>query len=115
MNMENLLGEELSGSIKKVRIKNDDYEELVFFAKHGINLQNLLTEKLGPVIKGEKPNASPFEKEIIEKAIGIANSNGGIDDDQFLYGGIVESFKIVIMIWPWQDNEHLTIKKFIVT
>ena len=111
MKMETLLGERLSGSIKKVRVNNNNYEELVFLAKNSRSLHEILTEKLGPAVKGNHQE----KREMIETAIEIANSNGGIDDHQFLYGGIHESLKIVILIWPWQDNEHLTVKKFIVT
>jgi len=111
MNMETLLGDELNGSIKKIRTSTDNYEELVFLAEKSSNLHEMLTEKLGVVIKN---GSDKSETGMLETAIEIANSNGGIDDDQFLYGGVVDSTKIVIMIWPWQDNEHLTVKKFII-
>ncbi|NOG44940.1 MAG: hypothetical protein HND50_06900 [Calditrichaeota bacterium] len=108
--METLIGENLSTSIKKVRINNDKYEELIFLNKESTNLHDFLSQKLGSAINGN-PNDGNVMR---DTAIEIANSNGGIDDDQFLYGGEIESTKIVLMIWPWQDNEHLTIKKFIV-
>ena len=111
MKLENIIGKKLSESIKTVRTSNTNYEELVFLAENNSTLHEVLTEKLGPVIKGGNEIE---ETMMIMAAIETANSNGGIDDDQFLYGGILNSLKIVIMIWPWQDNEHLTIKKFIV-
>jgi hypothetical protein len=113
MKIENLLEEKLSESIKSIRVSNENYEELVFLNKNGTSLHEDLTKKLGPVINNKSVGSPQKATEIIETAIETANSNGGIDDDQFLYGGMYNSFKVVIMIWPWQDNEHITIKKFI--
>ncbi len=110
MIMETLIGEELGKSIKNIRVNNDNYEELVLINSSNGDLHETLTAKLGPAIKGSKIEQS----EIIETAIQVANANGGIDDDQFLYGGEYESKKIVVMIWPWQDGKNLTIKKYII-
>ena len=111
MNVETLLGDKLKASIKNVRTSDENYEELVFLTVNSSGLHDILIKKLGVDIKSESDNP---ETGMTEKAIEIAKTNGGIDDNQFLYGGIVESIKIVIMIWPWKDNEHLTIKKFII-
>ncbi len=114
MNLETMIGEELSSFIKTVRVNNERYEELVFINSKDSNLHSVLTQKLGAAINGNYKSNNLQENEIVEAAIEIANSNGGIDDDQFLYAGIYNSVTIVVMIWPWQNNEYMTIKKFIV-
>jgi len=111
MNIETLLGDKLKASIENIRTSSEFYEELVFLIEDSSELHDSIISKLGAEIKSASDNP---ESGMTAPAINIAETNGGIDENQFLYGGIVDSIKIVIMIWPWQDNEHLTIKKFII-
>ena len=119
MKINTLIGEELYNAIHEMRSSSDQYEELVFFSKDISDWYRILTEKLGPpVITAEKINLDDASKETIsskkDAALKLAKSYGGISKGQTLYYGTYDSTVISIMIWPWQDNAHVTLKKIIV-
>ena len=119
MKINTLIGEELFSAIHEMRTSSDQYEELVFFSKDISDWNEILTEKLGlPVITAEKINLDDASKEAIsskkDAALKLAKSYGGISKGQTLYYGTYEATVISIMIWPWQDNAHVTLKKIIV-
>lgn len=118
MKIENLVGEELCNSINEIRESSENYEELVFFSKDISNWNRILTEKLGPpLISAEEIEIEDSSEEILsskkDAALKLANSFGGICKGQTLYYGTYNSTVILIMIWPWQDKEHVTLKKVI--
>ena len=118
MKIENLVGEELWNSINELRESSENYEELVFFSKDMSKWNRILTEKLGhPIISAEEIEIEDSSKEILsskkDAALKHANSFGGISKGQTLYYGTYNSTVILIMIWPWQDKEHVTLKKII--
>ena len=118
MRMANLVEEELGNSINEIRESSENYEELVFFSKDISHWNRILTEKLGPpLISEENIKIEDSSKEILssekDDALKVANSLGGICKGQTLYYGTYNSTVILIMIWPWQDKEHVTLKKVI--
>jgi hypothetical protein len=118
MKIENLVGTELCNSINEIRASSENYEELVFFSKDISNWNGILTEKLGPpLISNDKIKVEDSSEEILsskkDAALKLANSYGGISKGQTLYYGTYNSTVILIMIWPWQDNAHVTLKKVI--
>ena len=116
MKIENLVGEELCNSINKIRESSENYEELVFFSKDISNWNRILTEKLGPPLISAEEIEDSSEDILSSKkdaALKLANSFGGIYKGQTLYYGTYNSTVILIMIWPWQDKEHVTLKKVI--
>ena len=119
MKINTLIGEELYNAIHEMRSSSDQYEELVLFSKDISGWKRILTEKLGPpVISAEKMEIDDASKEILaskkDAALKLAKSYGGIGKGQTLYYGTYDSTVISIMIWPWQDNAHVTLKKIIV-
>jgi len=118
MKIENLVGEELCNSINEIRESSENYEELVFFSKDISSWNRILTEKLGPpLISAEEIEIENSSEETLsskkDAALKLANSFGGISKGQTLYYGTYNSAVILIMIWPWQDKEHVTLKKII--
>ncbi len=114
MKIKYIVGERLSSSIKEVREDTENYEQVILFSKDMDNWNRILTEKLGsPLI-----SAGEMKNEVLSEDLTVAlkevDSFGGIQKAQTLYYGIHESSKILIMIWPWQDGEHVNLKKVIV-
>ena len=119
MKIENLVGQELCDSIKEIRESSGKYEEVVFFSKDISTWNRILTEKLGPpLVSAEEFKIEDTSKEILsskkDAALKLANSFGGISKGQTLYYGTYNLTEILIMIWPWQDKAHVTLKKAIV-
>ena len=105
MKLEDIVDGELSNSVTEIRQNSLNYEEIVFLTKDMSAWDKVLTEKLGPPVNSEKKNGST--------ALDLADTYGGIRNGQTLYFGTYESMQILIMIWPWQDNKHITLKKII--
>lgn len=109
MKIEKILGEELSCSVKEIRKDTHNYAELVFFSKDIPNWNKILSDKFGqPLISEDAADkASPGKK----PAEVLADCIGGVRKGQSLYYGTQDSFKVLIMMWPWKDNNHVTLKK----
>jgi hypothetical protein len=105
MKLEDIVDGELSNTLTEVRQNSLKYEEIVFLTENMSAWDKILTEKFGPSLNSEKQTDSAV--------LDLANANGGIRNGQTLYYGIYESKEILIMIWPWQDNKHVTLKKII--
>ena len=119
MKIAELVGEVLWSAIKELRENSDSYEEIVVFNKDLSQWNKVLKEKLGPPLDHDGKNEADESSDKISSAektaaLDKANSCGGIRGNQTLYYGTYESQKLMIMIWPWQDNKHTTLKKVIV-
>jgi len=118
MKLETLVGKELCGSIIESRIDTGSYEEVVIPSKDLSAWNKNLIEKLGPpLISTEDIEIVSASEDVLASKIDIAlefaESFGGIGEGQTLYHGIYDSAVILIMIWPWQNNINVTIKKAI--
>ena len=112
MNFETLVGKELCSSIFELRENTDSYEEVVVLSQDISTWKTLLTEKLGPpLLSPEKYNDQDSSK--IDAALQLSEPFGGIAEGQTLYHGTYNSTVILIMIWPWQNNINVTLKKAI--
>ena len=119
MKILNLVGEALCNSIKETRESSAKYEEVVFFSKDVSSWNRILTEKLGyPLATPEEFEIENTSREILssrkDAALKLADSFGGISKGQTLYHGTYNLTEILIMIWPWQDKAHVTLKKVII-
>ena len=120
MIIEQLVGEELGGTLSEVRERSELYEEVVFFKKDSPEWHRVLTSKLGPPLiseegklsDGNNPSITEVQKKI---ALKLADSLGGIREGQTLYFGKLEDSKVVVMIWPWQDDIHVTLKEVVLS
>ena len=118
MKLETLVGKELCNSIIEVRENTKTYEEVVLLSEDISAWNKILTEKLGPpLISKEEYEIVGTSADVlsskIDVALELANPLGGISEGQTLYHSIYESTVILIMIWPWQNNKNVTLKKAI--
>ena len=118
MKLETLVGKELCNSIIEVRENTKTYEEVVLPSEDMSAWNKILTEKLGPpLISKEEYDIVGSSADVlsskIDVALELANPLGGISEGQTLYHSIYESTVILIMIWPWQNNKNVTLKKAI--
>jgi hypothetical protein len=119
MKLEDLAGKELYEALIEIRDNSDIYEEVVLLKKDLPGWNKALSEKLGPpLISTEEYDILNASEDVlaskIDLALESANSFGGIDEGQTLYHGVYDSTVVLIMIWPWQDNVKVTLKKAIV-
>ena len=116
MRIEQIISDKLYDSVKNIRESSEQYEEFVILQKDISDWNEILTEKLGSPISPAGNNGS--SEELLSSkdftALKLAESHGGIRKDQTLHYGSINSSEILIMIWPWQDNNHVTIRKIIV-
>jgi len=118
MKLENLVGKQLCSEVAEIREAEDNYEEIVLFSKDLAAWNEILTEKLGPPLISKEEYEIVNESEDVKKsqidlALESAEKFGGIAEGQTLYYGICDSTVILILIWPWQDNVKVTLKKAI--
>ncbi len=118
MKLENLVGKELCGAAIEVRDSSEVYEEVVLLVKDLASWMDVLSEKLGsPLITADEYEIVGSSEDVkaskIDLALESAKSFGGINQGQTLYHGVYDSTVILIMIWPWQDNVKVTLKKAI--
>ena len=118
MKLETLVGKQLLGAVAEIREEDDDYEEIVLYNKDLPAWNEILTEKLGPPLISKEQYEIVNESEDVKKsqidlALESAEQFGGIAEGQTLYYGICDSAVILILIWPWQDNVKVTLKKAI--
>jgi len=118
MKLEALIGKELYGTIVETREYSDSYEEVVFLREGMPAWNKVLTEKLGPALISTEEYEIVNESEDvlvskIDIAVELAKAYGGIYEGQMLYHSVYESTVFLILIWPWQDNMKVTLKKAI--
>ncbi|MCK4809874.1 MAG: hypothetical protein KAS99_02930 [Candidatus Omnitrophica bacterium] len=89
--------------ISEKRDMSDDYTELVFYTKDLDEWNKIFIDTLGPAIKPPGIKAS-------DNDMALTRDYGGIQDNQTLFKKEFESVVIIAMLWPWQDNEHITLK-----
>ncbi len=89
--------------VSEKRDMSDDYNELVFYTKDVDEWNRILIDTLGPAVKPPGMKAG-------EEHVALARNYGGIYDNQTLFEKEFESVVIIAMFWPWQDNEHITLK-----
>ena len=100
--------EELKGTIKDIdvaerRTDNDNYLEVVIVKRNLAALLFKLDTFFGPVAcTGESVLASSVRQVIKEF--------GGLTTGQTLYFYEKAGNFIFVMLWPWHDGEHITLK-----
>lgn len=118
MELENLVGKELYDAAVEVRERSENYEEIVLLVKDIADWNKVLVEKLGPpLISKEEYEILNASEDVLASNIDVALEStqpfGGIVEGQTLYYSVYDSTVILIMIWPWQDNVKVTLKKAI--
>jgi len=90
----------------KIENKNDiskDFVERVFLKNELKDWEKILSDLLGPAAK-------PAGEKTTEAFLDLTIKYGGILDDQTLFYKKFEDSSIIAMIWPWKDNNQVTLK-----
>lgn len=90
-------------TIDERRSLTDDYAEVVLLNKERDQWNKILVEVLDPAIK-------PTGQVATEEDLQLTEDYGGIHDNQTLFKKEFDGFTIIVMLWPWQDNVHTTLK-----
>lgn len=90
-------------TIYEMRCDRDDYYEVVVLNHEIEGWEKALSSILGPPRKpkGVKPS---------EDDLNLTRSSGGIRLNQTLYERSFGDYVIIAKFWPWDDNEHTTLK-----
>lgn len=92
--------------IYQKRSITDEYLELVFYNRDIGKYNNVLTDVLGEPVKPQ--GIKPSKDDLL-----FTEHYGGIMKNQTLFKKDFSNITIAAMFWPWQDNEHTTLKAFI--
>lgn len=119
MKLVDLVGKKLCDAILECRDDTSDYEEVVLLNKDLPGWIKALSEKLGlPLISTEEYETLGITEgslaSKIDHALDLAHPYGGIGEGQTLYHGVYDFTGVLVMIWPWQDNVKVTLKKVII-
>lgn len=90
-------------NVAETRDRGDDYWEFVVYNQDLPDWTALLTESLGTAAKpaGKKPSRDDLR---------ITEKWGEIRTEQTLFVKNFAEAAIFAMFWPWQDNNHTTLK-----
>lgn len=101
--LKNILEKSSNLKVCEQRCSDDDYSELVFYKQEIDEWDKLFSDALGPAVKpcGVKPTREDSK---------LTEPYGGIFSNQVLYKKEFDGGIVIAMFWPWQDNEHVTLK-----
>ena len=85
------------------RREEPEYRELVVYAKDVASWEKVFEEALGPAAK--PPGSKATEEHEM-----MTDEYGGIEKTQTLYLKQDDSALTLVMLWPWQDKIHVTVK-----
>jgi hypothetical protein len=89
--------------LEMTRTDNENYFEAV--------IKTSRLEDLTRILKGSFGSpAWPSKTKLSKEAEKIVDNFGGIRKGQTFYFANEGSHSIFVMLWPWQDNERITIK-----
>lgn len=90
-------------NVAETRNSQDDYWEIVLYNQDLPGWTAHLAESLGTAAKpaGQKPSRHDLR---------ITEPWGQIRADQTLFIKNFEKNSVIAMFWPWQDNNHTTLK-----
>jgi hypothetical protein len=85
------------------RVDKPEYQELVVFHADLSRWQEFFKTRYGTPAKpmGVEPN---------DEQLRLTDTLGGIRRQQILFTGREDGRRVVAMIWPWEDKEHVTLK-----
>lgn len=90
-------------SVYEERRVTEDFVELVFFNKDVDQWHRIISLFLGAPRKvmGQEPTSGDLE---------LTSHTGGIRIEQTLFEKKIGDETIIAKFWPWQDNEHTTLR-----
>jgi hypothetical protein len=87
----------------EVRLDNNEFFEAVIQKKNMEPLSAKLNSIFGPP-------AWPSENKLSNEVHNIIQHHGGIVAGQTLYFTHIDNSPVFVMLWPWGDKEHVTVK-----
>lgn len=90
-------------SVHETRSEGPEYHEMVVYRKDLTEWEKIFKEVLGLAVK---PAGSAATNEHLD----VTEEYGGIERSQTLYVKKDDDGARMIMLWPWQDGAHVTIK-----
>ncbi|MBU1086202.1 MAG: hypothetical protein KKD05_01640 [Candidatus Omnitrophica bacterium] len=81
----------------------DNYAEIVIFNKEIFLCAEIMEELMGEPVCSE--GIKPTDQDIAD-----TKDFGGIFNEQTLYKKDFDRTRVLVMFWPWQDGEHITLK-----
>ncbi|MBU1044728.1 MAG: hypothetical protein KJ915_10075 [Candidatus Omnitrophica bacterium] len=81
----------------------DNYAEIVILNSEIFICAEIMDELMGAPVSAA--GIKPTEQDIAD-----TKDFGGIFDEQTLYKKDFDRARILVMFWPWQDGEHITLK-----
>ena len=85
------------------RSATDTYCELVFYNKDMGKWNIIFTGVFGQPVKPEGADPNKVD-------LALTKSYGGIFNNQILFKKDFDNFTTILMLWPWQDGAHTTLK-----
>lgn len=89
--------------IHETRSEGPEYHEMVVYAKDLGAWEKIFMEALGLAVK-------PSGSKATDEHLLITEEFGGIEKTQTLYVKKSDLGATLIMLWPWQDKERVTVK-----
>jgi hypothetical protein len=102
------LGDLSPFTIEEKRRMGEDYVEIVAKQSEWPAWSERLTSLLGAALKPAGEKATPEQER-------ISGPWGGIQKNQILFSRRVESDDVLVLIWPWRDEERFTLKAVRIT
>ena len=90
-------------NVHEIRAEKPEYHEFVVYIKDIGEWEKVFKEEMGLAVK-------PSGSNVTDEHLLITEEYGGIEKGQTLYVKKDETGATMIMLWPWQDKEHVTIK-----
>jgi hypothetical protein len=103
LKMTEVLGSIDHLTVDEKRKFTDDYVELVLLSSEASLWTAVLEKAFGPAMK---PAGKAPAKEDRE----ASKLFGGVWKDQTLYQAKISEETVVAVLWPWQDDAHVTLK-----
>lgn len=89
--------------VHETRSEGPEYHEMVIFSKDLTEWEKIFKSVLGFAVK-------PSGSKATEEHLLITEEYGGIEKTQTLYVKKSDIGAMMIMLWPWQDKERITVK-----
>lgn len=90
-------------TVSEMRVDQDDYYEVVVLNHEIDQWEKILTAVLGAPRKPKGVQPS-------EEDLSLTRGSGGIRINQTLFERSFGNYMIIAKFWPWEDNEHTTLK-----
>ncbi len=103
MKFEDLIKDIKSLEFGELRADNDDFFEGVILKKDLEALNSKLVSFFGAPAWPSSTKLSVGIKMVIDPL-------GGVMAGQTLYFENIDDFSVFVMLWPWGDKEHITVK-----